>query len=246
MTHLLGIRLGDPARLIRDTRGVLQNRERVQGQKAGRRREQCECLGPVVRRVGRGALLGEQRTSGRCSSTGSFVRMRACNTSRMHSADVPASRLIRPRASSNHARTSVRRASSPRPKSAVTAASGSGSAWGCGRSSTARASAARVNPCVLTSGTASCNKRAVVVISEKGTTRLAARRSLLSLDTSPPFATTMADWGTPLLSFSSLRRSSPPQRAQKARTAPPPPHTNACNPPRTNGRAKTRKNLHPL
>lgn len=93
------------------------------------------------------------RTSGRCSSTGSFIAIRASKTCRI--CDEGRTSLIRCLASSSQALTSVLGASSPCPKSAVTAVSGRGSGCGSGRESTDRARASRVNPCDLTSGTAS-------------------------------------------------------------------------------------------
>lgn len=88
------MRFSDPARLVRDTRGVLEDGERVKGQKTRRRREQCECLGKKVRRACE-TKKKVRRTSGRCLSTGSFVRMRAYNTSRIVDVDIGlSSRLI--------------------------------------------------------------------------------------------------------------------------------------------------------
>lgn len=42
------MRFRDPARLIRDARGVLENRERIDGQEARRRGEQRKRLGMAV------------------------------------------------------------------------------------------------------------------------------------------------------------------------------------------------------
>lgn len=142
-TYLFSIRFSDPAGLVRDARGVFQDGERSEGHEAGRRCEQCECLDGWVsmQRAPRGR---RKHASGRCSSTGSFMRSRAWSTSRMGNGRSCC--FIRARASSNHARMSVRRASSPVPNSVVTAASVSGCGCGRGRSRTVRASAVRVNP----------------------------------------------------------------------------------------------------
>lgn len=94
-----------------------------------------------------------QFTSGRCCSIGSLYS----NLARRTSFNVePVGRdCIWRIPSSSHARMRVFRARSPEPNKALTAVSESG--WECasggGKSSTERARASRVKPCVLMSGT---------------------------------------------------------------------------------------------